>query len=137
VRPERGRDRRRGSSKTAMTTAWRGLLQGPPKRRDPGTTERQICAAADLCSNGGVQAWSRAFNNGGKHPHPHRGEAPIWIRRRQAQIWAAVDLGGATSTYSDSRRLLFPLCVADGLLLPRRLDLGLAGSDPFEDFFYF
>jgi hypothetical protein len=47
------------------------------------------------------------------------------------------DLDGATSTYSDSRRLLLPLCVADCLLLPRRLDLGLAGSDPFEDFFYF
>jgi hypothetical protein len=88
VRPGRDRERRRGSSKIAMTAAWRGLLQGPPKRRDPGATERQICAAADLRSDGGAQAWSRAFNNGGKHRHPHRGEAPIWIRRRQARIWA-------------------------------------------------
>jgi hypothetical protein len=83
VRPERDRERRHGSSsKTVTTTAWRGLLQGPPKQRDPGTTEKQICAVADLRSDGGAQAWSRAFNNGGKHPHPHRGEAPIWIRWR-------------------------------------------------------
>jgi hypothetical protein len=27
-------------------------------------------------NSGGAQAWSRAFNNGGKHPHPHRGKAP-------------------------------------------------------------
>jgi hypothetical protein len=47
----------------------------------------------------------------------------------------ATDLGSVSLTYSDSRRLLLPLCVADGLLLPRRLDLGLAGSNPFEDFF--
>jgi hypothetical protein len=47
----------------------------------------------------------------------------------------AVDLGGVTSTYSDNRRLLLPLCVANELLLPRGLDLGLAGSTPFEDFF--
>jgi hypothetical protein len=40
---------------------------------------------------------------------------------------SAADLGGATSTYSDSRRLL----------LPRRLDLGLTGLDPFEDFVLF
>jgi hypothetical protein len=31
---------------------------------------------------------ARAFNDDGKHPHPHRGEAPIWIRQRQTRIWA-------------------------------------------------
>jgi hypothetical protein len=48
----------------------------------------------------------------------------------------ATDLGSVSLTYSDSRWLLLPLCVADGLLLLRRLDLGLAGSNPFEDFFF-
>jgi hypothetical protein len=48
----------------------------------------------------------------------------------------AADLGGATSTYSDNRRLLLPLCVANGLLFPRGLDLGLAGSAPFENFLF-
>jgi hypothetical protein len=43
---------------------------------------------------------------------------------------SAADLGGATSTCSDGRRLLLPLYVADDGLLPRRLDLGLAGLDP-------
>jgi hypothetical protein len=88
VWPGRDREQRRRSSKTVMTTAWCRLLQGPPKRRDPSVTERQICATADLRSDGGTQAWSRAFNNGGKHPHPHRGEAPIWIRQRHARTWA-------------------------------------------------
>jgi hypothetical protein len=89
VRPGRDRERRRGSSsKTATTAAWRGLLQGPPKRCDTGATERQICATVDLRSDGDAQARSHAFNNGGKHPHPHRDEAPIWIWWRHARNWA-------------------------------------------------
>jgi hypothetical protein len=49
----------------------------------------------------------------------------------------AADLGGATTTYSDGRRLLHPLYMADGGLLPRLLDLGLAGLDLGRGFFYF
>jgi hypothetical protein len=45
------------------------------------------------------------------------------------------DLGSATSTCSYGWRLLLPLYVTDGGLLPRRLDLGLAGLDPGQDFF--
>jgi hypothetical protein len=62
-------------------------------------------------------------------PPPHQGEAPIWIWRWQAWIWPTADLGGVTSTCSDGRWLLLPLCVADGGLHPRCLDLGLAGLD--------
>jgi hypothetical protein len=115
------------SSKTVVMTAWCGLLQGPPKRRDPSVTERQICAATDLRSDGGTQAWSHAFNNGGKHPHPT--EVRLQSRSDSGRLGSgpAADLGGATSTYINSRRFL----------LPRRLDLGLVGSDLFEDFFIF
>jgi hypothetical protein len=42
----------------------------------------------------------------------------------------AADLGGATSTCNNDQRLLLPLYMADDSLLPRCLDLGLAGSDP-------
>jgi hypothetical protein len=56
ARPRRDREWQCGSSKTTMTTAWRGLLQGPLKRCDPGATERQICKAADLRSDDSAQA---------------------------------------------------------------------------------
>jgi hypothetical protein len=49
----------------------------------------------------------------------------------------AADLSSATSTCSDGWWLLLPLYVADGSLLPRRLDLDLAGLDPGQGFFIF
>jgi hypothetical protein len=48
----------------------------------------------------------------------------------------AADLGDATTTYSDGRQLLLPLYMADGGLLPRLLDLGLAGLDLGRGFFF-
>jgi hypothetical protein len=87
-----------------------------------------VMAAVDRRSGSGAQAWSRAFNNSGKHPCPDRGEALIWIRRQQARIWA----GNRPRRHDldlQCRWLLLLLCVADGGLLPRHLDLGLAGSD--------
>jgi hypothetical protein len=40
-----------------------------------------------------------------------------------------IDLSGVTTTCSDGRWLLLPHYVANGGLLPLRLDLGLEGSD--------
>jgi hypothetical protein len=84
---------------------------------------------ADRRNGGDFQAWSRAFNNSGKHLHPH--EATLQSRSGGSRLGSGLtaDLGGTTSTCNDNRRLSIPLCVADGSLLPRCLDLGLVGSD--------